>query len=325
MGKAAEQWRVVWVAEDRPPYLDMTRLSLWSLRTRGGALANAPATVVFNDSVRDDTRAWFEARGAVVEVRPRIQGIPSTSLKFNALLSPSLEKADWLLYLDCDTVVSSDLGPLAEAMRQRRAEDGVGFASTPTNMKQAWRMDEILARYTGRPAESFDHLKHPWFLEGWSVFNTGVFVLEARHAATLHQEIVPLCTELLKRGRSVGDGPWWWVKTKWNRKVFKKPWGDRLVLAPWYPKNHAGQIAMPIALARLGISHEVLPHAYNWRQPGTNQGEDDIRILHYCGSRRFLFDRSELLTGTWRPVFAGSADPGERTLAAAVEAFLADA
>ena len=322
----AERWRFVLVTEDLPKYRAMTRLCVWSIRRRAGRLADAPISLVFNERVSDETRAWFrDDFRCDVSVRPRIEGIPKTSYKFNALLAPEIEPGEWLVYADCDCVVANDLGPLVDLTLAMAERDGIGFASTPTNMKQAWGLDRIFARYTGRPRSSFERLRHPWFLEGLPVFNSGVFVLRSEHAGSLFREVAPLCAEVMRRGRATSPNPLHWAKTQWNRRVWKGAWKDRLVIPPWYPRNHAGQIALPIALLRLGVEMGVLPHAYNWRMPGLGQGEDDpIRILHYCGHHRFPFDRAEVLSGDYVDGFARSGEPGRVALAEAVRAYASE-
>jgi len=78
---------------------------------------------------------------------------------------------------------------------------------------------------------------------------------------------------------------------------------------------YSEQIALVLTVLKLRIPYRVWPHAWNWRSPGMNQGEESpIRILHYLRSR-FPVDRNNFTHGAWVEEFAASENPGRRALA----------
>lgn len=312
---------VVVVAEATPGVANMLRLLGWSLRTRGGTLANAPVTAVFNE--REDpevSRELTERYGFRTIVRPRI----STSLRFtnkwNCLEAP-LGGARWMLFLDWDIAVCAPLDPLLH--RLRTEGQSAGFFISPEFTRQAWGLRGILKKHAGLTDARLDEIAHDWYpADRMPVFNTGVFALRADHIDAFRREIVPMCDRLHRSMRATSLNPWQWLKVQWNRRHWKKPDADRRIVGSFFPRVHAGQIAVPTTILKLGIPSALLTHVDNWRAPTCRFGDEaGIRLLHYMGSRFPEVDKARLFDGHYFERFENSDNEGWRALVELVRAY----
>ena len=101
----------VCVAENVPRYHRQVRYLLHSIRTFGGSLSDARVVVAFVDDVRPEYRDDVVALGGEVEVVARVHEGPPPANKLRALEVP-VRADDVLVAIDCDTVVTGDLGAL---------------------------------------------------------------------------------------------------------------------------------------------------------------------------------------------------------------------
>lgn len=312
---------VVLVAEATPGVANMLRLLAWSLRARGGALADAPVTIVYNE--REDpevSRELAERFNVRTLVRPRL----STSLRFtnkwNCLEAP-LDGARWMLFLDWDIAVCAALDPLLH--RLRTEGESKGFFISPEFTRQAWGLRGILKKHARLTDEQLDAVANDWYpADRMPVFNTGVFALRADHIDAFRREIVPMCDRLHRSMRATTLNPLQWLKVQWNRRHWKKPDADRRVIGSFFPRVHAGQIAVPTTILKLRIPFGLLSHADNWRAPTCRFGDETgIRLLHYMGSRFPEVDKTRLFDAHYFDRFENSSNEGWRALVEVVRAY----
>lgn len=310
--------RFVLAAEARPAYLNMTALCCWSIRARAGVFARSPISIVFNDA--DDPRAtsWLRsALGVEVSVRPRRSPRLHFLNKLNALDASVPGGPDWTIYLDCDTAVINDLAPLAQW-----CAGPIDFAAAPVNAKAAWQLDRIFLRHTGLSRDELEAHAHPWFNTRYPYFNGGVFAVRSSRLPEFRPVYEDLTRRLFDQMKS-GPHPWRWLRNRWNRKVCKTRWADRLVIGPFFTRYYAEQVALAAAVLKLRLPYRVLPNSCNWKLPDTGHGEESpVRILHYLQSRHPL-DRGRLFEGEWIDQYARDPWEGRRELARLVRDFTA--
>jgi hypothetical protein len=314
------------VAEATPAFVEMTKLCCFSLRTRAGALAEAPIGVIFNDREDPAGAAFLRERLNVrVEVMPRVDTPVAYLNKFNFLKSSLVREVDWVVFLDCDTIVNQPLDELLPIM----ADESVGFIGAPDHKRQAWRLERIWARELGVRPESLDHLRHPWHLAGLPVFNIGVFALRTRHAAELDKVAIPTILRYYQAQTTSKLRPLHYLQYKWNRRFWKRPDAERWIIGSHYPRVHGAQIALPIILHKLGVKMHTLPHGFNWHRSAPELGDDGtIRVLHYL-KNYYPLDKPTMLTpppGAALPAWIGEREndpsPGWRALAEMARAFV---
>ncbi len=310
---------IVLVAEATEDFAAMLRLNLWSIRTNAGALSDAPITVVFNEredgAFSAELRERFEARTVVA---PRI----STSLRFtnkwNCFRAPEIEHADWMVFLDCDTVVTAPLDPLREWLASTTAE----FASAPEQSRQAWRLDRTLRQVTGRTPEEIEAFRHPDFVsDGYPVFNIGVFAVRGAAVPALAHETVRMSKRLHAKMRATTLNPIQWMKVQWNRRFWKRRRHHHLVIGSYFPRIHTNQVAIGATLLHLGMKYALLPPEFNWRNVEAPPDSRRVRILHYLGARFPIGEKGAVLRGDWLDRFSRSEHPGWRLLAEQVRAY----
>lgn len=308
----------VMTAENRSAFRNMVRLLVWSIRHRAGALSNAGIFVVYNDSMDEADAAELARRFDVrVAVMPRVDHPMGFLNKYNALKLPGLDSIERVIYLDCDTAV---IGPLDELDAALGLEPGA-FAAVPVTTERVWGLDSILADLTELSIQELERLRHPWHPHGLPYFNSGFFTVPGPSAATLGRSVVDLAGRLFDRMRASGAGPMHWARIQWNRRVWRTPWADRLVIPPFLTKYYAEQTALGAAAIAMGLPILPLAQIYNWHLPDHGAGPSDpIRILHYMNSL-FPIDRDELFSGAWIAPYESSACPGKRALADLVRAY----
>lgn len=315
------------VAEPTAKYIQRTMLCVHTIRRNAGVLADAPIVVMFNERAHDEGARALERRyGVRIEVRPRIQSPIGYLNKCNAFSSDVTREVDWLLFLDCDTVVCNALDPLADVL----ATTDAGFAAVPEHARQGWRLERIWAEEMGLKPESFEHLRHPWFRSGLPIFNIGVFAVRSALCPTLAKEAAPFILRYYLEQTTSLLRPLHYLRYKWNRRVWKSPNADRLIWGAHYPRNHGAQISLPILMHKLGVKMHILPHAFNWTKPGTGHGEDfPIRILHYIRQSRIVDGHLEPEADGTEPAWVrerlSDKDPGWQALARVVREFVTNA
>lgn len=281
------------VAEATPAYCAMARLLASSIRLRAGALCTSPIKIVFND--RQDERTAEELRkrwGVHVLVKPRISQEIGFLNKYNGLDREVTEGADWILILDCDTIVCSPLDGLWAWMDSDPEAD---VAAVPVLAKTAWGLEQIYRTFAGCSAEDLSRMRHPWFVSDYPYFNSGVIALRATRARAFQQTVLEMTRSLYREMSTSLSRPFNSLRLRWNRKVCKTRHADQLVIGPFFTKFYAEQVGMSASILRLGLRYSVWPHAWNWRVPDSGHGEDSpIRILHYLGAR-YRIDREHML------------------------------
>jgi len=308
------------VAEASPAYCAMARLLAFSIRSRAGRLASAPIHVIFND--RADPDAADELRGrweAQVHALPRLSSTIGFLNKYNALNPACVAGADWIIILDCDTLVCESLDRLADWMNSTKED----VAAVPVLARTAWGLDDIFVRFSGVPRADLERMTHPWFVSSYPYFNSGVIALRADHAPAFQRCVLDLTAALYREMSTSLSRPIHSLRLRWNRKVCKRADADRLVLGPFFTKFYAEQVGMSATILKLGLRYSVWPHAWNWRAPASGHGEDSpIRILHYLGAR-YPIDRARMLDDdvVAQAALAHRDHPGWNALGSTLRAF----
>lgn len=280
------------VAEASPAYCAMARLLAFTIRSRAGRLATAPIHVVFNDRADPATADELSCRwNAQVHTWPRLSSTIGFLNKYNALNPACVAGADWIIVLDCDTLICESLDPLAEWMDSTRDD----VAAVPVLAKTAWGLEDIFMRFSEVSRDDLSRMTHPWFVSSYPYFNSGVIALRAAHAPAFQRCVLDLTAALYREMSTSLTRPIHSLRLRWNRKVCKRRDADRLVLGSFFTKFYAEQVGMSATILKLGLRYSVWPHAWNWRAPGSGHGEDSpIRILHYLGAR-YPIDRAHML------------------------------
>ncbi len=312
------RFHFVAAVENKPGYINMARLLAYSIRTRGGALADAKVTIVFNDQDDDGkTAALFREKKLNVDciALPRISREFHYVNKYTALHTPKLrESADWIVQLDADTVIVDQLDELANLL----TNPDLDFAAVPVLDCPVWGLDRIIQKYTEATPAQLDKSIHPWFPTTYPLFNGGVTFFRAQHLSLFRDQLLPLVTPIRNDMRLGGSpNPLRFLRNLWNRAIEKRPALHHLILSPYHAKNYADQIVQPVLIFKHDLNYHILPHAYNWRSPDAKQGESTpVRILHYLHAR-YPIDRDHLFNpnADWLRQYSDSNNPGQNALA----------
>lgn len=300
------------VAEPTLAYTNMARLCAWSIRNKAGTLANSPVTVVFNDKADPLTVKYLRDKLDVQTlVFPRLDPKLYFLNKYNMAKVPGLAECDWVINLDCDTVVANDLGSLFKLLEP---QTDCQFGGVPVNEINAWGLDQIFRKHSNYTKQEIQNTRHPWFPCEYPYFNSGVIAAKGSLVESLSNETINIACKLFKEMAATNINPLHWLRIKWNRKICKTKSADKFVLRPFFTRYYAEQVALTAAVLKLRVPYCILPHIYNWRKSGLNQGEETpIRILHYL-SALFPVEREKLFTGDWLQKCAQSNNPGWREL-----------
>jgi len=307
----------------------MVRLWAWSLRQRGGALAQAPVTVTFNDQTDPDTAQWLiRETGCQIRVLPRLSLSHKEANKYNALMAPDLEQANWVVLTDCDVACMNDLAPLGnwltDSVDAAAAPEGhqpaVPPPGKPAHYKPIRRYGELLVGLADlTPAQMTTH-QHPWFTDRWPCtvypyFNGGVVAVRGSCVKAFRETLVPMTQALYTRARRWHPHPLLLLKRFWNSRVDRTPWADDLCLGPFFRQRYADQVALMATFLKLRLRYTVLPHCFNWRARDMGHGEElPIRLLHYFKPALGV-PLDQLFNPDWIPAYRQSDNPGRQALA----------
>ncbi len=311
--------RIVLVAESTPPFVDQLRLCLWSIRRSAGRFAEAPVHVVFNE--RADARVTEEIQRRFqvhTTIGPRLSRSLRFTNRWNMFGAPGLHEADWVLQLDCDTVVTAALDPLADLLKHTKTD----FIAAPEVKRQAWGCARLFAWASGRSRREIDDYRDASFpSDGYPVFNNGVFLIRGSRFKEFGRAVLPMTRHLYRKMRGTTWNPLQWAKIQWNRRFWKRPDAARFILGPYFPRVHTNQIAVPATLMKLGMRYALLPEEFHWREPGLPSGRT-VRVLHYLGSVFPIGGKGRILDGVWIPRFMASDQPCWRLLAEQASRYL---
>lgn len=321
-------------AEPTPRYRRMVQLWAWSIRQRAGALAAAPITVTYNDAPDPEAVRFLEALKVRVETRPRLSTAHREVNKYNSLWAEGLDQADWIVLMDCDTVVINDLAPLPGLLEQvdlAAAPEGHDPRMPPPGRPRGYRAirgyERLLLSETGMTPDQLAGYRHPWFTGHWPCtdypyFNGGVIILSSSRLMEFRDRILDTSRRLFRRMRHVHPNPAYFLQRFWNSRWDRTPWADRLCIGSFFRQRYADQVALAVAAIAGRFPYRVLPHAWNWRSTGMQHGEESpIRILHYFEPALGL-DTNRIIDSDWIDAYRASDNPGQQALSTIVSEFL---
>jgi len=306
--------------EAKAEHENMLRVLSYSLRTRGGALCDAPIYITFNDrlneTVADDLRNHC---GAVVESRPRLSRDMGFMNKYNSFFAPGLQDADWVVLLDCDVAVINDLAPLLEWAETTKADLG----GVRVDSSQVWGLETVIHRRTGLPLETVQQWKQAD--DAYPYYNGGMIIFRGQYLETFRESVIAESHELFRSMRTGGLNPLHWLRIQWNRKMVNHTGSQRLIIPPFFAKCYADQVAIITTMVKLGMKCDTLPHQFNFRVPSMAPGidEDGILILHYLKAY-YPVDQRNLFNSSWIGDYVRSEHCGHRALGDLVRSYVRD-
>lgn len=293
------------VGENTPAYLNQLKLLLFSFRKNAGVLRDAPFTIVVNQSAPDcGEREEIEQRfDAHIRVMPRISYSCLPGNKYNCLYAVD-EPYDFLVYLDCDTVILRSIDGIQEALKSREAS----FFGTLTSNFLVWRPEILLQRYgittseevariyrdvlrffkprRSKPTADFMDSPFPYF-------NSGVFVMSHQTVEQVRQDIVQFTHDLSLYGKR---SPQDYLRFRLNR-ILTKYLGLPYTLGSHYQRVYSDALALSFSLIRHRVPVAVLDDRYN-QYFKSEPVEGPASILHYT-TRAYPLPREDLLTQRW--------------------------
>ncbi|MFK7960394.1 MAG: hypothetical protein AB8G96_07690 [Phycisphaerales bacterium] len=325
--------RFVTVAEANQRFGEMALLWAWSIRRRGGMLADADVTVVFNER-EDEALSERLRRESNVDVRvmPRISTSHPERNKFNAFRIDGLEDDDWVILSDVDMCVCDHL----DGLHARLAEDDFDLGVTPAGIDPRpplpllRGLDKLLRQETGLTRAQLAEWEHPWFADHapysrWPYISGGLFVVRGRHVREFGDEILQQTKMMYEQMRTRQPNPWRVLRNFYNYRVHRLGrWSEPLIIGWWFMARLADQVAISTAMIRMKLRPTYLDHTYNWRYMDSGQGEElPVRFLHYFGSMARA-SHQDLLAGDWTDAYAADDHPGRQALADVTMAYRAD-
>lgn len=299
--------------ENRADYKAMARLWAFSIRRRGGGLADAPISIACNETIDEGfAREMRERYGAEVTRTARISGTMRYVNKYNALSLPEIAGANWVMFFDADTVVAGDLSPL-EGLLGSSGANLWGADEVPCD--RVFGLGLLFERFGRVPREQLVAYSRPCHPLGLPYLNGGAWLVRGPQVGVFRERVVALTLELFDAMRASSVNPLHWARIHWNRRVYKSSKAGRLVMPPYFPKFYSDQLALAIAAASLGWEIGNLPRAFNWMSDSPMQGAGEpIRVLHYVNSL-YPLDKRTLLEGAWAAGYAASGEGGRVALA----------
>ena len=272
----------VCVAENVPRFHRQIRYLLHSIRTYGGSLRDARVVVAFVDDVRPEYREDVIALGGEVEVVPRIDEGPPPANKLRALEVVGGDHES-LIAIDCDTIVTGDLGPLVGDAIKAKASD-------TNEMTTDWWLRLYKAVDLTPPAD-------------WIAPTTG----GERKPAQYNSGVVFYPGEVVRGFRE----RWFAEMVRLSSVTARRPW-----LMPRGFRFFNEQIAFCFTVQRHGYPFELLPLTANF--PTHVDVADDLlaederpQVLHYHRA----VDSDGFLARPVEPRVAALADEANRSIA----------
>jgi hypothetical protein len=215
------------VGEDQPgKWWNRLWNVVFSVRTFGGSLAEAPFHVFVADRAGDDLRRLLEPLGATVHVVPAWRDDYRLANKLRMFEAAPDLGADVVFAIDCDVVVLGDLRGLVDTTKVR-----VLPAENDRLGEEQWR---LLFDHLGMEAPAARVMMARTGRWTYPYWNTGVVTVPAARAAELHRAWDSCLTEMLALGDRLPD------------------------------PSKAEQRAFAFALQRAGLPVRRLPISANW-------------------------------------------------------------
>ncbi|PEN15320.1 hypothetical protein CRI94_03310 [Longibacter salinarum] len=303
--------RISIVGEPESAFINMMKLLVYSIRSRAGALSDAPITLSVNGRDMPATdRQQLESMGDVnVRVMPRHYGWLFAN-KFNALF-PADTSYDVLLYLDADTCSFADLGPMVDGLDPGRAQFR-GRMMGEIGSQEAGPLDALIREFAVPDGASAADVQDARFPRDIPLFNCGVMVMTKPAVEIVRYHAPRIAYELVSRRASsaVESLPGLFRETAHRLYARFFPSRQKTTYAYWV----AEQLAVAFALLSNEVEYDLLDHTYNWELATSPDDAEAPAIFHYLKGRHEL-DRAALFDGPWLDAYARSDSGPRRALA----------
>lgn len=316
-------------AEANPKFCRMAKLWAWSLRHLGGALADGPITVCFNDESDAATAGWLEQLKVRVRSRPRLSEKHKEVNKYNVLWTEGIENADWVVLTDCDVVCTNDLAPLADWLAGHEfgaVSDAVVRYDGRPYRHPVIHYPNMLRAFTGLSVGALQAHQHPEFtgrppFTVYPYFNGGMLAIKGAHVPAFRKAVVDISRRIYAATRPAQWNGLRVLQRAWNNLWDKSAYATRLCVGWHLRPRYADQSAIFPAVLKLALSYQVLPHVCNWRYQDLAAPGAEPLLLHYY-EQALGIPPPRILDGTWLDSYRTSADRGRVALAQTVQAFL---
>lgn len=308
------------VGEPNRAYADMIKLLLYSLRTHGGALRDAPVTVAMNAeplSAADRSEiATFDP--VTFRVMPRQHGGAFTN-KFNALYAPQ-EEYDVLVYLDCDTVVFKALDDMVAGMDPDEVQfrgRKIGYPGA----QSAGTVEPLLREYALPDGATLDDVADDRFPLGYPLFNGGVMVMTRPAVRLIRRDASKIAYDLFARRAATAKSTLFEMLKEAARRVRHRiaPNADQSTYDYWVTE----QLGVAFSILKNQIEYDLLDPRFNWVQPHVLDDGELPALFHYMSGRHEVVDRDQLFTGDWIDQYRSGDAAVRRTLASMAQEYAA--
>lgn len=186
------------VADNTVKFLEQAARLLASWRWFGGSLSSADFHVCTVDEVPESFRVKYERYGAKVHLVPRFSERHPPSNKLRFLELAEIQDADWVLLLDCDTVVVQDPSAILSA--------GADFVAKPADFPTVTQ-DAFLSlfRAFNLPMPSPEYRCTVNGEPTVPYFNAGVLAFSRHAMATLVPQWIDMNHRLIDQLELLGD------------------------------------------------------------------------------------------------------------------------
>lgn len=297
----------------------MAQLLIYSLRLNGGKFEETPITIVSNGEAPPEPQIEiFKSFGETeVKTMPRIGGTPHAN-KFNAFYAVD-ESYDYLIYIDCDTVVMNDLDGILKNVGINQS----GFKAMPIGGKNVRYYENLIQKFS-LPSNNrkLEEMKDKRFPNNYPLFNTGVMVLTMDTVKNIRHDALVISNKLYERHLRNNALPAI-VPNSLRGGILSAGW-ERLLwythLGSDYPKWMTEQLGIGLAVLKNDIEYRVLDQHFNWTKPKPASETEFPAIYHYMSGLHNI-NRNELFTGEWIDRYESDESPLKNKLAQLVQAY----
>ncbi len=300
------------VGEPNRAYAGMMKLLLYSLRTNGGALSDAPVTVATNAKALPaaDREGIVQFDPVTFRVMPRQHGGAFTN-KFNALYAPPAEY-DVLVYLDCDTVAFDALDEMVAGMDPDVAQfrgRKIGYPGA----QSAGTVEPLVREFALSNGQTLDDVADERFPLGYPLFNGGVMAMTRPAVLQVRRDASRIAHELFARRAATAKSTLSEMLKEAARRVRNRFFSD--ASQSTYDYWVTEQLGVAFSILKNQIKYDLLDPRFNWVQPDNPDDGALPALFHYMSGRHEEVDREHLFTGDWIDQYLSGASPTRHALA----------